>query len=144
METFISLLKISAFILAGLYFFMILIYSASWKRIKIFSPASKENKTFNSIVVAVRNEEKNILQCLDHLAKQNYPSHLFEIIIANDFSQDNTQKMVESFIQSNKHITIKLVNLSEILKGNTGSKKRAIAEAVKQSKGELIVTTDAD
>jgi cellulose synthase/poly-beta-1,6-N-acetylglucosamine synthase-like glycosyltransferase len=123
---------------------LILIYSVSWKQIKFFLPASKENKTFNSVVVAVRNEEKNILQCLDHLAKQNYPSHLFEIIIANDFSEDNTQKIVETFIESNKHLNIRLVNLFEILKGNAGSKKQAIAEGVKQSKGELIVTTDAD
>jgi cellulose synthase/poly-beta-1,6-N-acetylglucosamine synthase-like glycosyltransferase len=144
METLIILLKIAALALTGIYFLLILMYSVSWERIKIFSPSATESKTFISVVVAARNEEKNILQCLHHLSRQNYPFRLFEIIIANDFSEDSTQQLVESFIQSNKTVTIKLIHLSEIFKEKIGSKKAAIAEGVKQSNGELIVTTDAD
>ena len=127
-----------------MYFLLILIYSLSWEKIKIFSTSAAESKTFVTVIVAARNEEKNIVQCLHHLTAQNYPRHLFEIIIANDFSEDKTQQVVESFIQSDKNATVKLINLSEIFKEKKGSKKSAIAEAVKQSKGELIITTDAD
>jgi cellulose synthase/poly-beta-1,6-N-acetylglucosamine synthase-like glycosyltransferase len=144
METFIFLIKTSAFILTGFYFLLILIYSISWNRIKIFFSSPNENKTFVSIVVAARNEERNILQCLQHLSRQNYPVQLFEIIIANDFSEDNTKQIAESFIRSNQKSTVKLINLSEISDIKKGSKKDAIAEAVKHAKGELIVTTDAD
>ncbi|MEP7167859.1 MAG: glycosyltransferase, partial [Bacteroidota bacterium] len=143
MEILFSFLKIFALALTGIYCLLIIIYSISWERIKNFSPL-KENKTFVSIVVAARNEENNIVKCLEHLSKQNYPQHLFEIIIANDFSEDTTQQIVESFIIANKKASIKLINLSEINKEKKGSKKIAIAEGVKKSKGELIITTDAD
>jgi len=123
---------------------LIVMYSISWEGIKLVVPSATENKTVVTVVVAARNEEQNILTCLQHLSRQNYPSHLFEIIIANDFSEDNTQQVVESFIQSNKNSSIKLINLSDVFKEKTGSKKSAIAEAVKQAKGELIITTDAD
>jgi cellulose synthase/poly-beta-1,6-N-acetylglucosamine synthase-like glycosyltransferase len=144
METFIILLKIAAYVLTGMYFILIVMYCISWERIKVFSASATENKTSVSIVVAARNEEQNIVTSLRHLSVQHYPAHLFEIIIANDFSEDNTQQFVESFIQSNKNSPIKLINLSDTFKEKTGSKKSAIAEAVKQSKGELIITTDAD
>ncbi|MEO5570745.1 MAG: glycosyltransferase [Bacteroidia bacterium] len=131
METFIFLIKTSALILTGCYFLLILIYYISWERIKIFFSSQNDNKTFVSIVVAVRNEEKNILQCLQHLSRQNYPAQLFEIIIANDFSEDNSKQITEAFILSNKRSNVKLVNLSEISDKKKGSKKKCNCRSCK-------------
>lgn len=137
-ELFI-VIAIFIYVLTVAYFILIFNYWISWERIKTFFISQKENKTFISVIIAARNEEKNIEQCLHHVCKQNYPSSIFEIIVVNDFSEDTTQQVVESFIQSNKQCAIKLINLT----GN-GGKKAAIAAAVKEAKGELIITTDAD
>ena len=49
-----------------------------------------------SIIVACRNEEKNISKLLDLLIKQNYPINKFEINIANDRSDDQSKTLLES------------------------------------------------
>ena len=99
MESFFFLAKVFALTVTGFYFFLILIYSISWSKIKTFIFSPNDNKTFVSIIVAVRNEEKNIEQCLQLLTSQKYPLHLFEIIIVNDFSEDKTEKIIKVFIE---------------------------------------------
>ena len=46
-----------------------------------------------SIVVAARNEEKNILSCLESLDNLIYPDHKLEIIVIDDASSDRTLKI---------------------------------------------------
>ena len=46
-----------------------------------------------SIIVSARNEEKNIGSLIDSLLKQDYDSSKIEILIANDRSSDNTEKI---------------------------------------------------
>lgn len=125
------------------YFILILGYWIAWEKIPELSKSAGENKTLVSIVVAARNEEKNIEQCLLHLVKQNYPAHLFEIIIVNDFSEDNTGQVVNSFIAKQENINLRLLNLAEA-ETMAGGKKQAVDFAVKNAKGELIIMTDAD
>ena len=144
MDEFIFFFKIFIVALTICYFLLILTYLIAWESIERFSSTKTENKTFVSIIVSARNEENNILRCLEHLVKQNYLPELFEIIIVNDFSEDSTEKIVDEFIQFHKQVSIRLINLSEIYSVTEGSKKKAINEGVKQAKGELIITTDAD
>ena len=51
-----------------------------------------------SIIVAARNEEKNILRCLQSLDKLIYPEGKLEIILVDDQSTDNTGKIIDKFI----------------------------------------------
>ncbi len=94
-----------------------------------------------SVVVACRNEAKTITSLLGCLAEQDYPHELLEIIIVNDRSTDRTPVAVSEFIAAGRlHSTpdIRLIY-------NTGSgKKSAVRLGVRSSKGELILTTDAD
>jgi cellulose synthase/poly-beta-1,6-N-acetylglucosamine synthase-like glycosyltransferase len=89
-----------------------------------------------SLVIAARNEANNIKQCLEAVLVQTYPAELLEILVVNDHSEDDTAKIVTNFQEKNIH----LLNLP---KNKTG-KKQAIQIAIEQSKGVLIVTTDAD
>jgi len=99
------------------------------------SDISGEPKTFISVVVACRNEEKNILSLLNDLEQQNYSTNLFEVIIVDDCSNDNTADIVSSF-HGVKDIRII---------SNTGNgKKQALRTGINASKGGLILTTDAD
>lgn len=112
------------------------IYSA-WTFHETWSiPDNFKARTYISVIVACRNESKNILKLLDALigAASKYEGK-FEIIIVNDHSEDNTASLVSDY----KHPSVKLVNLD-----SQSGKKAAISTGVSMSMGELILTTDAD
>jgi len=50
-----------------------------------------------SIIIAARNEEKNIPQLLTSLMNQTYPKELFEVIVVDDDSSDRTAEVVLQF-----------------------------------------------
>ena len=127
------------------YIFIILRYSYGWNKLKEWSaPSSKIPSTLVSVIIAARNEEASIAACIQAILAQSYPTHLFEVIIVNDHSTDNTSTIVQSF--SNKQV--QLLELEQYIKASgkkgTAYKKAAIEYGIKESKGKLIVTTDAD
>jgi biofilm PGA synthesis N-glycosyltransferase PgaC len=88
-----------------------------------------------SVVIACRNEEKNLPSLLNKISKQNYPTDLLEIIIVDDNSSDSTFATAEKFLNDKKVLVLK----------NTGSgKKQAIRTGIKRASGKLIISTDAD
>ncbi|NQX96342.1 MAG: glycosyltransferase [Flavobacteriales bacterium] len=91
-----------------------------------------------SIIIAVRNEEHNILNCLKSFQKIDYNIENFEIIIVNDHSIDSTKLVVDNFIFDSK-LDIKLIDLSD-----KTSKKEALKYGIEEAKYEIIATTDAD
>jgi len=97
-----------------------------------------------SVIVPARNEENNIKNCLASILQQTYPPELFEVIIVNDHSTDETENIVLSL--QKRYSNLFLLNLKDHLdeKQLTAYKKKAIELAVLQSKGNWIVTTDAD
>ncbi|MEZ5021977.1 MAG: glycosyltransferase [Chitinophagales bacterium] len=108
----------------------------------LFKADSIKSQLFITVVIPAKDEVLNIGLAIESILAQNYPNELFEIIVVNDHSTDDTAKVVENFVQNN----VRLINLEDIpLKtGEVAFKKRAIEEAIKISKGEIIVTTDAD
>jgi cellulose synthase/poly-beta-1,6-N-acetylglucosamine synthase-like glycosyltransferase len=124
---------------------LILYYRKSWISIEDFIPAEKMNENelpFVSIIIAARNEEKNIGKCIKSLVTQTYPQNKFEIIVTDDHSTDQTVPIIKAFPQEN----IRVLSLAEFTGNNkiNSYKKKSIETALKFAKGELIVTTDAD
>lgn len=95
-----------------------------------------------SIIVAARNEEKNILACLESLNELIYPEGKLEIIIIDDASTDDTFKLASNFIHGKKKFRI--IHLQENEQSVLKGKVRAMSEAIRLSTGEIILTTDAD
>ena len=95
-----------------------------------------------SVLVAARNEEDNILSCLESLNNLSYPENKLEIIIVDDDSTDNTNKIITEFI--NDKGRFRLISLKEYKVQNLKGKTRAMVEGIKTSSGEIILTTDAD
>jgi cellulose synthase/poly-beta-1,6-N-acetylglucosamine synthase-like glycosyltransferase len=88
-----------------------------------------------SVIAACRNEENNLPLFLERLSLQDYNAELFEVIIVDDNSADNTFKIASEFKGLRNFTTIK----------NHGSgKKKAIRTAVNITSGDLIISTDAD
>lgn len=107
-----------------------------------FSGRAKEEnyspETFISVILPVRNEEKNIATCLESLDGMNYPKSKFEILLINDHSTDRTKAIAEQFAKLIPNLKI-IDNLS----GSEG-KKSAITLGIKSAEGKIIATTDGD
>jgi glycosyltransferase involved in cell wall biosynthesis len=94
-----------------------------------------------SVIIAARNEEKNISHILTALSEVDYPVDKFEIIIANDRSEDRTEEII---IEHQKNMpNIKLVNIYEEDPDLIG-KKGALNRAIENSTFKHLVFTDAD
>ena len=94
-----------------------------------------------TVIIAARNEEKNIAAILQDLARQTYPAALYEVIVANDHSTDATTDIVRGFCK--EHGNFKLLEMGDIPDGFS-PKKYAIQSAVQQAQGDIILATDAD
>lgn len=130
--------------LSIIYSVLLIIYVFWWSKLnnKNFLNNYKSNK-YVTIVVPARNEEANIDACLSTLFAQNYPQNLYEVILVNDFSEDNTLDIANSFIIKGLKV-IDLKNHFSSHESITAHKKTALALAIAQSRGEVILTTDAD
>lgn len=110
----------------------------NWLHIKKFS-AHKTAEEKLSIVVACRNEEKNILPFLNSVMNQVFDKQNFELILVDDSSNDNTKLLAEKFAETNS-LNIKVLSLVE----NKSGKKEAIEYGISTAKHNLLVTTDSD
>jgi len=109
--------------------------------VKKFSQIKEEKLLTATVIVAARNEEKNILKCLESLDKLIYPEGKLDIIIVDDRSTDKTGEIIDEFIKD-KHIFTKIISKEESskLKGKTN----ALSCGINTAKGKIIFTTDAD
>jgi cellulose synthase/poly-beta-1,6-N-acetylglucosamine synthase-like glycosyltransferase len=108
---------------------------------KSFSKISYDNLPNATIIVAARNEEENILRTLDSLAKLEYPKEKLEVILVDDQSTDATGKIIDDFIKDKPNFKKVTTDNDDI---KLIGKMRALAYGIKQAKGEIILTTDAD
>ncbi|HRI19719.1 MAG TPA: glycosyltransferase [Panacibacter sp.] len=133
-----------AVVLAAAYCLLIFIYFRWFTKLKPFEPDTNlKPVTRFSIVIAARNEEKNIEKCVRSVIANNYPKNLFEIIVADDFSTDATAAIVKKMQE--QFSNIRLIQLENIVDNKLNSyKKKAIESAINESLFEWIVCTDAD
>ena len=104
--------------------------------------AAQQNipQEFVSVIIPFRNEENNILKTYENLTNQNYPKEKFELIFVNDSSDDNSLTLLESLHKQENVLIFSVPNDYSV----NAHKKRAIRFGIEKSKGEIIVTTDAD
>ncbi len=94
-----------------------------------------------SIVIAARNEERNIGACLESLTNLTYPAAKLEIMIVDDRSTDGTQAIVKKF--AGRHPTISLL-VATPGSGQLRGKTNAVTQGIESTGGEIIMFTDAD
>lgn len=88
-----------------------------------------------SIIIPTKNEEHNIGNCLQSLAKQTYTD--FEVLVCDGGSTDNTRGIVETILVA--YLKSKLIFYS--LKPNLGYQRRFGAQ---EAKGDYLLFIDAD
>jgi len=57
------------------------------------------NTPLVSIIIACRNEEKFIAECLDSIIKQGYPKDKIEIFIMDGMSEDKTRDIIKNLLK---------------------------------------------
>ncbi len=133
---------ITSFVIILLYLFLIGSFVVGFDKIKNFSLKDIPAKTKFTIIIPFRNEAKNLPNSLKSIHDLEYPKHLYEIILVDDASSDDSVEIINTFSQSeNTRTDIKIIKNQRL---TNSPKKDAITSAIKQSKHEWILTTDAD
>ena len=133
MDLVLPLLMISTalYLIVALFFFTGLF--------RLNNQSTTTEKPFISIVIAARNEADYIGPCLESLKEQTYPTDLFEILVVDDDSSDNTAQIISSAQIPN----LRLLNFKDRF-AEMAAKKRPMSVGLEQAQGQWILTTDAD
>lgn len=92
-----------------------------------------------SIVVAARNEERDIEAGLRSLIDQDYDNG--EIIAVNDRSTDRTGEILDAMAAENP--VVKVIHITELPAGWLG-KNHALYRGAQEADGQVLLFTDAD
>lgn len=94
-----------------------------------------------SVLVAARNEEALILNCLKSLENQNYPRDKFEVLVGDDGSEDGTAALIKEFTKDKPYFKYHYIDFT--YPGLRG-KQNVLANLARKAEGELFLITDAD
>ncbi len=137
-------------ILTMMYAVILMAYRFWFGKMRVFQSnqiealSPEQSTTQFTVIIPARNEAANIKACVDSILNQDYPVDAFEIIVIDDFSEDDTAFIVHALSQ--QYPQVRLIQLADHCKeGETlAYKKKAIEIAVSEAKGDWIMTTDAD
>ncbi len=91
-----------------------------------------------SIIIAARNEVRDLPETLRNKLELDYPRDLIEIIVVSDASDDGTDAVVKEFAAEHPE-RIRLLRQDE-----RGGKTLALNRAAAAARGELLVFSDAN
>lgn len=130
-------------IITIVYLLLIAGFIYGFEKVKLLKLTNINAETRFSIVIPFRNEAKNLPKLLKSIQSLKYPTHLFEIIFVNDFSEDDSVNIINSIFYNkpSNHIDFTIIN--NISRTNS-PKKDAITNAINLAKYEWILSTDAD
>jgi cellulose synthase/poly-beta-1,6-N-acetylglucosamine synthase-like glycosyltransferase len=93
-----------------------------------------------SVLIAARNEAHHLPKLLRALQRQSYPRDLCEFIVIDDRSNDETPQLLNEW---QHRLPLRAIRIDCVPDG-INPKKCALAAAMPQACGAVIVTTDAD
>ncbi len=131
-------------IILGIYLVSMGLLLFGYRRIKEFKFDVSEKKTTPlqsfSVIIPFRNEAKNLPDLLASISKLKYPRENFEVIFIDDESKDDSVEIILRKL-NDSNVIFRIINN---VRTSASPKKDAISEAIKISKYEWIITTDAD
>lgn len=135
--TYILFAILGLFLLFQLYYLIFNYGYLARHRVKSF----RESQKFPSIsvIICAYNEQDNLKEFLPQILEQDYP--LFEVIVVNDCSNDETKWVLQDFERQYKHLKIVEIKEHIQLKHN---KKFALTMGIKATSNDYLLMTDAD
>jgi glycosyltransferase involved in cell wall biosynthesis len=109
------------------------------RALREMSPVAAPDHQRVSIIVAARNEERNIREALSSLLELSYPD--YELIVVDDRSEDHTGQILDEMAA--RHNRLKVIHIDALPAGWLG-KNHALWVGSKRATGEMLLFTDAD
>jgi cellulose synthase/poly-beta-1,6-N-acetylglucosamine synthase-like glycosyltransferase len=137
----LGILNIAGYVVIAIYalrMWLFVIVTHKNKIVDTFKSESVNTDHFVSVLVPARNEEKVVGRLLDSLSKTEYPHEKLEIIVLNDASTDKTSQIIHEW--ASQYSFIKAIDRKH---GGVG-KGDVMNQGVRESKGDIIITFDAD
>jgi len=94
-----------------------------------------------AIIVSARNEAENLPGLIRCLTRQNYPRDKLEICIIDDRSEDASWSILRKAMAA--HPSLRALRIDDELP-YFAPKKRALDRGILQTRGEILLFTDAD
>ena len=91
-----------------------------------------------TLIICTYNREKYIRPLLESIAKNDYPTTEYEIVLVDNNCTDNTRGVCEDFSASHPEVALRYVVESE--QGLSAARNKGIKEA----KGDIIIYVDDD
>lgn len=109
-----------------------------WNACPVYNPTGQDQVTKISVIVTFRNEMANLPSCIRSLIDQTYSRDYFEVILADDHSEDGSSEYAADYCRQNKRFRY----CSPAPEDN--GKKDALIRGLQMASYDLIVLTDAD
>src|SRR5690606_30809499 len=137
---------VTGFIITLLYVLLIGSLIMGFNKVPTYKLTESTAKTTFTVIVPFRNEAENLPALLKSIQDLKYPNDLFEVILVDDESNDNSVEVIKKVLDTSRlrrdtRTDISIIN-SE--RKTHAPKKDAITTAIHSAKYEWIVTTDAD
>lgn len=129
---------------AAVTLILVVIFINVWKNLRYFQEPPTEGDLPSpppliSVLLPVRNEERNVAGCLEALLQQDYPR--LEILVLDDDSSDRTAEIAAEFAA--RDARIRLLKGAALPFGWHG-KAFACHQLAREARGEWLLFIDAD
>ncbi|WP_293896684.1 glycosyltransferase [Flavobacterium sp.] len=136
-----GIISIAVLVILVVYATLIIQLIFGFNKVKTFDVTDLAPKTAFTIVVPFRNEAANLTTLLESISNLDYPHKMIEIILVDDFSTDNSERICIQWRMKHEHLDTTLL---ENLHLSGSPKKDAIGRAMPIAKHDWVITTDAD
>ena len=126
-----------AFIIQFVYYLFVYLRVVMLKKKQ--EASSSDDSSPVSVIICARNEEENLVLNLTSVLEQDYP--LFEVIVVNDCSEDNTEQVLAEFKQKYPHLRSTIIKQDGSFRNG---KKFAATVGIRAAQYEWLLFTDAD
>lgn len=89
-----------------------------------------------SVIIPIYNVEKYVYECVDSVFRQGLDENIFEVIIVNDGTKDNSMSVIKEFIASHSNIIV----ITQENQGLSVARNKGLSIA----EGEYILMLDSD
>ncbi|WP_439489116.1 glycosyltransferase [Algoriphagus sp.] len=99
---------------------------------------------FVSVLVAARNEERDLVDLLLSLENIDYPADKIEFLFADDQSSDRTAQLLGQWCEHSANRSFISIDSSQAALYNENGKANALGILAEEAKGDYYFFTDAD
>lgn len=125
-----------------LVYYAVFVLSARHGLLSLRLPKPSSFQPSVSVIIAARNEQATIADCLKSVLDQDYQRELVEVVLVDDGSTDEQPIIVAAIASRDKRLKVlPMANEKDI---SSPRKPQALAKGIQASRGEIILTTDGD